>query len=136
MNITESVDRVLRQEETMADLFYLIFLDRSPEVRHHFEDVDLDRQAVLLTMALLAIERNYAGRYPATANYLRLLGKQHQELGIAPELYPAFRNALLATLERFHGDDWGPELARQWREAIDRAVAIMLEAYPSCPGNG
>ena len=40
-----------------------------------------------------------------------------------------FQDALLATLERFHGSSWSAELAQQWRDAIEKASATMFEGY-------
>jgi hemoglobin-like flavoprotein len=129
MEIEQSLRQVLGQQETVVDLFYVTFLDRYPEVRPYFAGVNLRHQAVLLTMALMVIEGYYSHGYPATEAYLRYLGSRHHGWGIAPEHYPKFRDALLATLEQFHGSDWEPELARQWREAIDRAIKAMLQGY-------
>jgi len=129
MNLQESLHTILAQSETLADLFYLVFLERYPEVRQHFQGVNLRQQGVLLTMALMVMERHDSGSYPATEMYLRYLGSKHHDRGIPRHLYPHFRDALLAALERFHSKDWGAELAAQWGGAIDRASATMLEGY-------
>jgi hemoglobin-like flavoprotein len=129
MDIQESVHRILARRECLADLFYLVFLDRYPEVRHHFEGVNLKYQAVLLTTALLVIQCHAMGSYPATTAYLRYLGSKHRARNIPPELYPPFRDALRTTLARFHSKDWDAGLAGQWRAALDKAVATMLEGY-------
>jgi hemoglobin-like flavoprotein len=80
-------------------------------------------------MALLAIERHYANSYAATEMYLKYLGTKHKKRDIPTGLYPLFADALLASLERFHGTDWDPELARQWGEAVDVAIETMLLGY-------
>jgi hemoglobin-like flavoprotein len=129
MDIAQSLHRILEQQETMADLFYIIFLERYPEVRQYFEGVNLKAQSVLLTMALMVMERHYSGSYPATRMYLRYLGTKHHDRGIPAELFPKFRDALLAALERFHSNDWNAHLARQWHDAIDHATATMLSGY-------
>ncbi|MFN4260277.1 MAG: globin domain-containing protein [Gemmataceae bacterium] len=129
MNIKQSIHRILEQENTLADLFYLVFLDKYPEVRRFFERVDMRRQAQVLTMVLLVLETHSTHGYPATTRYLRQLGTDHQRWGIKPELYPHFRDALLETLRRFHGSNWTPEVAGEWELAIDRAIATMLEGY-------
>jgi hemoglobin-like flavoprotein len=61
--------------------------------------------------------------------YLRYLGTKHHDRGIPAELFPKFRDALLAALERFHSNDWNAHLARQWHDAIDHATATMLSGY-------
>src|SRR5262245_20460207 len=110
MDIQESLDQILRNRENLAELFYAEFLDHYPEVRSHFEGVNLRRQAVLLTMALLVMERHYRCGYPATEMYLKYLGTRHHSRGVPVEQYPMFRGALLTALERFHGPDWDGRL--------------------------
>ncbi len=129
MDIRASVHAVLRHNEVLADLFYPLFLGRCPEARPLFGGADLPRQAVLLTTALLLVEGFYGHAYPSVGAYLEYLGSAHRRRGVAPELYPKFRDALLETLEQFHGPDWGPVLAGQWRKALDLAADTMLEGY-------
>jgi hemoglobin-like flavoprotein len=129
MDIKESLHRIMTQAETLADLFYLVFLKDYPEVQRFFLGVDMKHQNVLLTMALLAMERHHEHRYPTTAAYLKMLGEQHRRLGIGKELYPKWRSALIDALERFHAEDWHEGLALQWRAAIDAATDDMLTAY-------
>jgi hemoglobin-like flavoprotein len=129
MNIQDSLERILRRQDIVADLFYTIFLDRYPQVQQYFRSVDLKRQAVLLTIALKVVEQHYLGGYPVTRSYLEYLGTKHRNLGIPKDTYPMFQDALLATLERFHGDLWSAELAQQWRDALDKATGVMFEGY-------
>jgi len=129
MNLNESIHRILEHRESLADLFYLVFLDRYPDVRQHFQGVNLKNQAVLLTMVLMVIERNHRASYPATEMYLKYLGTKHSRRGIRPDLYPHFRDAMLAALEQFHSQDWTESLANQWTEAIEKAAGTMLEGY-------
>jgi hemoglobin-like flavoprotein len=129
MTIHDSVHRILEQQATFADLFYLVFLESYPEVRRHFEGVNMKRQAMLLTMALMVMERHYSGSYPATRMYLQYLGTRHHDWGIPEDQFPSFRDALVATLMRFHGSEWNPQLAEQWQVAIDRTIDTMLEGY-------
>jgi len=129
MNLSESVHRILEHRESLGDMFYLVFLDRYPDVRRHFQGVDLKNQAVLLTMVLMVIERHHAASNPATETYLKYLGTKHCRRGILPDLYPHFRDAMLAALEQFHSQDWTESLANQWTEAIEEAAGTMLEGY-------
>jgi len=129
MDICDSVHQVLKQKESFADVFYLVFLENYPEVRQHFTHVNFKHQNALLTMALMVMERHYKYHYPATEMYLNYLGTKHDERGIGPQLYPLFREALLASLERFHGLGWDGPLATQWREAIDETIEAMIRGY-------
>lgn len=129
MTIFQSVEELLRHKQIVVELFYDRFLNRYPEVRPYFQEVNLEHQATLLTMALIAVEAHYTHSYPATTHYLHVLGHRHHERGIPPEHFPKFRDCLLETLGEFHAERWTAELARQWREAIDCAAATMLEGY-------
>jgi hemoglobin-like flavoprotein len=129
MDIHESLHQILAHQQNVVRLFYTIFLERHPEARAYFRGVDLQHQADLLRLALILIERHSSRPYPAIEAYLQDLGGKHHRRGIPDALFPEFRDALLSTLEQFHGKDWGPPLAGQWRQALDRAVEAMREGY-------
>jgi hemoglobin-like flavoprotein len=130
MEIQDSVHQILQSSEMVADRFYQHYLHRYPEVRRYFAGMDLKRQAVQLHMALLLAAHHYVHRYPATTSYLRVLGHTHSaRRGVPAELYDGFRDCLLETLAQFHADQWDDQLALQWREALDLAIATMLEGY-------
>ena len=129
MDIGESLDRILKQTAILASQLYSLFLERYPEVRPHFAGVNLQRQALMLTSALMMVERHHAGSYPAAKMFLKYLGTKHHDRGVLPELYPKFRDALLETLQRFHGEEWDSHLATQWGAAFDRTVETMHEGY-------
>jgi hemoglobin-like flavoprotein len=129
MDIQESLARILERKQPVVDMFYIVFLDTYPEVRQFFARVNLKRQAVLLTAALQLSVQYYLKSFPAIAAYLKILGEKHQDWGIAAEHYPKFRAAMLDTLCRFHGDDWTPQLAEQWNDAIELASNKMLDGY-------
>jgi len=130
MDIGESIHEILLRSDTFAALFYLSFLKDYPEVQQHFHGVDMKRQNLLLTVALMVVERHSEHRYAATTDYLHLLGQQHLQRSISPDLYPKWREAMLGTLERFHGLHWDAALAHQWAAALDSAIETMLKAYP------
>lgn len=129
MNIQESLHLVLANQDLFGRLFYDTFFARCPEARRHFADVNMEQQALLLTLALKVVEAHYVHGYPAMVLYLQHLGHKHHTRQVPPELYPPFGDALLAALEQFHGDAWDAGAARQWREAFDRAAERMLLGY-------
>jgi hemoglobin-like flavoprotein len=129
VDIAESSHHILSREEIVTDLFYDIFLDRHPEVRQFFVGVNLSHQAAVLRMVLLLIEHHYRQPTPALEQYLKILGYRHGQRNIPAELYPRFRDCLVETLQRFHGNDWSDGLEREWRAAIDNAARVMLQGY-------
>jgi hemoglobin-like flavoprotein len=129
MDIRESVKQVMNSKELLGVSFYNVFFERHPDVQRYFEGIDMRRQTLVLTMALMLVERYYITSFIATERFLQYLGTQHRARGIPRELYPDWVAAMLATLERFHGATWSEALAQQWREALDKAVDIMLQGY-------
>jgi hemoglobin-like flavoprotein len=129
VDIHESVELILAAQDTWGERFYDVFLHQYPEVQEYFNGVNMRRQGVLLTMALIIVEQYYSGEYKATEKYLQYLGTKHDQMNIPQELYAKWTAALLTTLEQFHGDDWCDSLAQQWSQAIGRCVEVMLKGY-------
>jgi len=135
MDIQESLRRILARTESVADLFYMVFLDQYPAVRQYFVQVDMRSQAVLLTVALQLVVQYYLHSFPAIEAYLKILGREHACRGVGPELYPKFCQVLLDSLAQFHGQDWDDELAQQWQQALERASEKMLAGSPDSPNS-
>lgn len=129
MDIEESLEQIFASTDLFGESFYELFLTAYPDVQKYFEGIDMNRQAVMLTMALTLVEQYASSKYPAARKYLQQLGKVHQERGIPSELYEQWRDAMLEALFQFHGDDWDGHLATQWREAIETAIDVMLQSY-------
>jgi hemoglobin-like flavoprotein len=129
MNIGQSLKKVLESPDNFGDVFYDVFLTRHPEAKGFFQNVNMKRQGVLLTMALNIVEQYYRTPYPAMEKYLQYLGTRHLDRAIPQEMYAKWTAAMLDTLAAFHGSDWHDELAAQWKEAIGRATELMFEGY-------
>jgi hemoglobin-like flavoprotein len=131
MDLRASLDQILRAKEPFGVAFYEILFERFPETKAFFQETDLKRQQVVLTMAVSVIGQHYLHRYPATQKYLAYLGTHHHDRGIPERLLPAFRDALLLTLARTLGPQWSEVLEREWREAIELASREMGTGYSS-----
>jgi hemoglobin-like flavoprotein len=129
MNIQESLQRILEEKDRLAEMFYDCFLEEYPEVRPLFDNVDFKRQRVLLTTALMVVERGYTHPAPAVEQYLQYLGTKHHELRVPKAAYAKWTEAMLVTMQRFHGEDWSEDLAQQWRSAIEEACELMFQGY-------
>lgn len=129
LTIHDSVVRIMSSQQVFGDAFYEVFFQRCPEVKPFFSASKMERQALLLTMAVSLIEEYYSHGYPATEKYIKYLGTQHQDRAIPRELYPKWRDAMIETLQRFFGDEWTAELATEWTNAIDRTAQVMFEGY-------
>jgi hemoglobin-like flavoprotein len=129
MDIQESLSRILASKDELGKLFYAKFLTDHPELKPYFDKVDMKRQGIQLTTALMIIERYLANPTPAVELYLQYLGTKHHDLGIAKKYYPMWVATMCDTLEQFHGDQWNETLESQWREAFDRTIRVMFQGY-------
>lgn len=129
MNIQESLQQILASKKIFGQQFYEVFFAKCPEATRFFEDVNIDRQAVLLTMALVVIEKQYSQPFTAAEEYLKYLGTKHHDRRIPKPLYADWTAAMLESLAQFHGDDWDESLKQQWQEAISKVIDFMFQGY-------
>ena len=129
MDIQESLGQILASKDEFGKLFYDEFLGKHPELRRYFESVDLKRQSVQLTTAMMIIERYCAAPTPAVELYLQYLGTKHHDLGIARDEYPKWVATMCDVLKQFHGDQWDSQLESLWREAFERTIGLMFQGY-------
>ncbi len=129
MDISASVVALMGSKGCVVEHFYDRLFSQHPELQRHFENLDMRVQASMLTVALASVEAYYSQRFPATEHYLKVLGHRHFHEGVQLDDYPKFQTALVETLEEFFGDEWQPDLARQWSEALELAIKTMQEGY-------
>ena len=128
MDLRESIDSILAAGTTLTDRFYAILFQRYPEAQALFENTHMSTQSVMLSVALM-VNKFYPDYPLAARQYLNVLGTKHARKGVPRELYPAFQEVLLEALAEFHGKDWNDGLSRQWRDATESAVQLVLEGY-------
>jgi hemoglobin-like flavoprotein len=129
MNIQESLQQILASKKIFGELFYDTFFTKCPEVKKFFKDVNIERQAVALTMALVIIEKQYSKPFVAGEEYLKYLGTKHHDWKIPKTLYADWADAMIDTLREFHVNDWNDALEQQWRDAIGQVTKLMFEGY-------
>lgn len=129
MTIEASVQRILAQKSTAIRSFYDRFLAACPDAHRDFLGVDLEMQALMLTMALVSVADYHLHGHATTENYLRVLGHRHDQAGIDRRNFATFRRCLVETLAEILADDWSAELERDWTAALDKSIAVMLEGY-------
>ena len=134
MDIQQSLQHILQSKDVFGHAFYDVFFARHPEALEYFGDVDMNRQALVLTMALTVIQQYYTSKYPTVEQYLQYMGSQHHRRGVPPDFYPKWRDCMLEALEAFHGEDWHSDLSREWREAIELSTEPMLRGYEERTG--
>ena len=126
----ESVARISESYQVLAprvnDLvggFYSRLFAAYPQVRPLFrDDMTIQRNHFAATLALLV--RNVAYQ-DLLEEAVMDLGGQHVGWGARLEHYPAVKEALLASIGEGLGDRWTSELESDWRELLDRVIAMM-----------
>jgi hemoglobin-like flavoprotein len=103
--------------------FYELLTQRHPEVGPMFQ-VDLDHQAVVLHTAMRAVIHHLEDA-DWLVERLGSLGHLHAALGVTPEMYDAFTECMVDAMAEAAGDDWTPQLAAEWRGALDDIGAVM-----------
>ncbi len=129
MKIQDSLQQVLASQTMFGELFYPTLFRRCPAAQQYFQDVNLQRQSVLLTMALVVIEKQYSSPFSAAEEYLKYLGSKHHARQIPQSLYADWLEAMLETLATFHGEQWDDLLEQQWRDAVNQVIGFMFEGY-------
>lgn len=128
MKLGDSLRAVLAHKELVIEKFYDRFLAECPEARELFDGVDMKKQSLMLSAALIVSEAHSREDLPAVQHYLEVLGEQHREMGVPKDLLPSFRDCLVETISACHSN-WSEELADAWRAAIDKAAQTMFEGY-------
>jgi hemoglobin-like flavoprotein len=126
MELSESVEQIVSNESLALEGFYDRLFERYPEFRDYFSESRIQRQTLMLTMALVSVKQYPKHRGSAHA-YLQAIGTKHSGRGISADLYPKFIEVLVEKVAEFHGDEWDESLGKQWTDALNLAAATMHE---------
>lgn len=129
MNLDASLEMILQSEDQFGELFYDVLFKQCPEARQYFDETDMKRQSLMLTMSLKLMGEYHANGYSAIRHYLEHLGTRHSDRGVPRELYNSWIDALIVALTQFHGDDWNDALALEWRKALSAVTDVMFDGY-------
>jgi hypothetical protein len=116
------------------DEFYATFTASSPVIRDKFKNTDMKKQKDLLRDGITFMILFASGSAMAT-NKINMLGQSHAKarLDIAPNLYPYWVDALVATASK-HDKQWTPDLAAAWRRIMAKGIDVMKGMYESGSG--
>ncbi|MCA6093164.1 flavohemoprotein [Streptomyces sp. SCA3-4] len=106
--------------------FYAILFARYPEVRPMFPH-GMDAQRDRLLRSLLRIV-DLADDPENLVRFCGDLGRDHRKFGTLAAHFPAVGECLLATLARFAGSAWTPEIAAAWTKAYGTVAQVMISA--------
>jgi len=106
--------------------FYSHLFLRHPEVRSMFP-IQMSGQRDKLVAALGAVVSN-VDQLDNVVPLLEQLGRDHRRFAVVTLHYDAVGASLLATLKKFHGSRWTPELADTWAQAYGLVAKVMVAA--------
>ena len=134
MDLEASLEQILESDYQFGEMFYDIFFEQVPEAKDYFQGTNMRGQAMMLSVSLRLMGDYHARGFAAIEHYLQMLGTRHSDRKIPQDMYPKWRDSLLATLERFHDGEWNKTLADEWREAIDAISEVMFKGYDERTG--
>ncbi|GAA0454493.1 FAD-binding oxidoreductase [Streptomyces stramineus] len=106
--------------------FYAILFARYPEVRPMFPP-GMDAQRDRLLRALLRIV-DLVDDPESLVRFCGHLGRDHRKFGTRAAHFPAVGECLLATLARYAGPAWTPDIAAAWTKAYGAVAQVMISA--------
>lgn len=103
--------------------FYAHFLQAHPEVQHFFVGKDLAQiqKKLQTTLKLLQAQEKHQ---PGILNYLQMLGRMHQHLGVTRSDFSLWKEALLETVAQFD-PDYSAQTQHAWEYALATMIATM-----------
>jgi NAD(P)H-flavin reductase/hemoglobin-like flavoprotein len=106
--------------------FYSHLFLSHPEVRSMFP-IQMTGQRDKLVAALGAVVSN-VDEIDNVVQLLEQLGRDHRRFSVVTEHYSAVGASLLATLKKFLGRAWTPDLADTWAQAYGLVAKVMVAA--------
>jgi hemoglobin-like flavoprotein len=106
--------------------FYSHLFLSHPEVRGMFP-IQMSGQRDKLVAALGAVVSN-VDEIDNVVPLLEQLGRDHRRFSVVTEHYSAVGASLLATLKKFLGHMWTPDLADTWAQAYGLVAKVMVAA--------
>lgn len=122
--VQSSFDRLGGKAPAFAQDFYDDLFERHPAAIELFEHTDMARQQQML-MDTLALAVRGLDDFAAIEATVRELGQRHVDYGATLSDYKHVGGALLATLQRYLGEDFTPEVELAWREVYSTLVRTM-----------
>ncbi len=117
-----------KQQRHFLTRFYETFTARSPRIADHFAGTDMARQKEMLAQSIHEMVEFSTTR--VASERLRQVAIRHnrRERDVAPELYEAWLDSLVATAREFDSG-FDDELELAWRVVLAPGIAYMKFRY-------
>jgi adenylate cyclase len=121
--VQSTVGVLLRHQTRFTKDLYRRLFAMAPAAEGLFRG-DLEGQGLMLSHMLQFLV--HAMSRPDTMTLgLRDLGRRHDDYGVTPEHYPAFRQAFLESARGILGDRLTPQVEKAWADTIDMIIKAM-----------
>jgi hemoglobin-like flavoprotein len=126
MVITRSLDLVGERGDP-APLVYARLFAKHPEMERLFvRDTNGLVRGNMLAEAISAI-LDFIDRDSYGGNLMRIEIVNHENLGVPPEIFPAFFTAMRDTFAEMLSSAWTREIDGAWRELLERIEVALAE---------
>jgi len=123
LELQQSLDYLLRNEEEFAEKFYARVFEKAPETKALFKN-NMTSQGRLLTHMLAGIV--YSMSRPEHLHLgLKLLGESHSRYGVLEAHYPVVLSSLLETIKDSLGENYSDQLIEAWEKALTTITSEM-----------
>lgn len=120
--IKESVDRIRKNIDRFAQVFYATLYDRAPGLRQLFTSQELERRKLGAMMATLGNLRDWDKIRPA----IQKLGERHVSYGVHVDDYPHLTDAFLAGVREVDGE-YSSQSCPAWQTLFALVITTMTE---------
>jgi len=128
LELQNSLDHLLRNEDEFADKFYHKVFTKSPHTRELFKN-NMKSQGRLLTHMLGSIVYSMS-RPEHIESGLKSLGESHSRYGVLEEHYPVVLESLKETIREELGDLFTDRIGKAWEKALIN-VTTKMKKYAS-----
>ena len=123
--LRSSFEMVAPKADQLADRFYQILFEQSPELKPLFSGTDMGIQRRMLIDSLVCI-MGLLEDSKVLEKTLFDLGQKHAAYDVIEDHFPLVGNALIAALAEIAGPDWSDHLEAVWTEAFEAIANGMI----------
>lgn len=133
LRVHKSFARCARESE-FFNRFYACLMERSTEIRRHFEGVSSRKQSLFIRTGLPTLILAATGSQVAERRVQQLAQTHRRDgLGVDPKLYDIWLATLLDVVAEFD-EEFNDELADAWRKTLRTGLDSFVEAYEASVG--
>jgi class 3 adenylate cyclase/hemoglobin-like flavoprotein len=123
--VQATVGVLMQHQRRLTSNLYRRLFELAPGAKALFHG-NMELQGQMLSHMLQCLV--YGMARPGTmALGLRELGRRHDGYGVAPEYYPAFRQAFLESARMVLAEKHTPDVEKAWADTIDMIIAAMRQ---------